>query len=456
MAKGAALKVFWSWQSDTHQPSGRHFVRDVLHKVCVELTESTEVDAAERPEIDHDTLDVAGSPPIAETILKKISEAAVFVADVTPVSKTSGGKHVANPNVMIELGYALSVLGHQRLVLVMNTAEGASLKHLPFDLKHWRKPISYALKRDVSDEVRATVAEELAAAFKRSLVPSLKLAATVERERQRRTHREPELAVNFQNDEPATLVRLSQKADNPDAKSLQAIKAATPLLPLPSEDIPRLFGSSASTMSGLGMTPPPSQWSREDTEGYNSFVERYYRDWERYLDALTEWSLLCKRIFSVELLLSNTGTAPATNIDVQVLFPPHVAVFEADKLPERPEAPKPPPLMPLGPGKGWATPLDPKIDFGLFSPYTRKVTTVDTKENCVYFETSGLKHSHSIKIGTFAAGFLCREEIQSFTAQYVVTANEPIDSIIGELQFQFELDGMIVGSGDGEPAEDAQ
>ena len=46
-----------------------------------------------------------GSPDIVATILAKIEAAAVFVADVTPIAVSPGGKHVANPNVLIELGY---------------------------------------------------------------------------------------------------------------------------------------------------------------------------------------------------------------------------------------------------------------------------------------------------------------------------------------------------------------
>jgi hypothetical protein len=125
------MRIFWSWQSDNHQPSGRYFVRDVLGELVDELN-GVDAEDAERPDsdeedeldeslfrVDHDTLDVAGSPPIAETILRKIREAGVFVADVTPIGKSVAGKLLPNPNVMIELGYAMRVLGHERIVLVM-------------------------------------------------------------------------------------------------------------------------------------------------------------------------------------------------------------------------------------------------------------------------------------------------------------------------------------------------
>jgi hypothetical protein len=70
-----------------------------------------------RPEIDHDTRGVAGTPPIAETILRKIDAASVFIADVTPVAVTDQGKQVANPNVLIELGYAKKTHPFERIIL---------------------------------------------------------------------------------------------------------------------------------------------------------------------------------------------------------------------------------------------------------------------------------------------------------------------------------------------------
>lgn len=97
-----AQTVFWSWQSDQPSRETRSLIRDALiaalDRIAVDLEE------ADRPEIDHDTKDMPGSPDIVASILAKIEAAAVFIADVTPIAVTDGGKHVANPNVLIELG----------------------------------------------------------------------------------------------------------------------------------------------------------------------------------------------------------------------------------------------------------------------------------------------------------------------------------------------------------------
>jgi hypothetical protein len=98
----------------------------------------------------------AGSPArpdIVNAILAKIDGAAVFVADVTPIAISDMGKHVANPNVLIELGYAKEALGVDRVVTVWNTSfTDSRFEDLPFDLRGRRGPITYALPAGASHE----------------------------------------------------------------------------------------------------------------------------------------------------------------------------------------------------------------------------------------------------------------------------------------------------------------
>ena len=55
------------------------------------------------------------------------------MADITPVVKV-GEKFIPNPNVMFELGYALSALGFERVILIYNTAK-CELKDLMLQLQ---------------------------------------------------------------------------------------------------------------------------------------------------------------------------------------------------------------------------------------------------------------------------------------------------------------------------------
>ena len=80
------------------------------------------------PRLDHDTENESGTPPIAETILRKIKNSAIMIADMTfcseiredgPEGKVK--KKNPNPNVMMELGYAAAIMGWSRIILVINT-----------------------------------------------------------------------------------------------------------------------------------------------------------------------------------------------------------------------------------------------------------------------------------------------------------------------------------------------
>lgn len=156
--------VFWSWQSDRDERVTRHLIREALVRALERL--SSDVDIEDRLEIDHDTRGLPGSPDIVASILEKIDASDVFVADITPISVSDGGKHIANPNVLIELGYAKKSLGPECMVTVWNTAfTDCRVEDLPFDLRGKRGPISYSLRVGASKEEMRQARDTLIAQF---------------------------------------------------------------------------------------------------------------------------------------------------------------------------------------------------------------------------------------------------------------------------------------------------
>ena len=109
------LKVFYSWQSDLPNNTNRGFIQKALEEAAKEI--SNDVTTELEPVIDRDTSGVAGSPDIRQTILAKIESCDAFLADISIVGVTSS-RPMCNPNVLIELGYALKCLGDDRVVLV--------------------------------------------------------------------------------------------------------------------------------------------------------------------------------------------------------------------------------------------------------------------------------------------------------------------------------------------------
>ena len=154
-----ATIVFFSWQSDRQ---GRNFIEKALQAAIDRISQDVKLEEPERDklQLDRDTKDVPGSPAIFETILRKIGNAAIFVADLTFVGKSIAGDLLPNPNVLLEYGYALRALTDNRIIAVMNTAHGEP-SELPFDLITKRFPVTYLLPDDADDATRTKVREKL-------------------------------------------------------------------------------------------------------------------------------------------------------------------------------------------------------------------------------------------------------------------------------------------------------
>lgn len=168
------INVFYSWQSDLENKYNRGFIKGALEKAIKTVNANLEIQESEREvevELDHDTKNVPGTPDLAGTIFEKIASSTVFIADISFVATlmdNSGQvvRKVANPNVLIELGYALSTLGSDRVLCVFNTAHG-SVNDLPFDLKHKRHPIQYQL--DDTTNTKAKQKETLVASLEKGI-----------------------------------------------------------------------------------------------------------------------------------------------------------------------------------------------------------------------------------------------------------------------------------------------
>ena len=168
--------VFYSWQSDL--PETRNVIEAALERAIRNLNRDLPVESA--LELDQDTRGVAGWPEITSALFGKIEECEVFVADITPINgPTSDFRITPNPNVLLELGYALaSGFGRTRIICVINThyLPNGDLRELPFDLRGSR-PVQFTLQdptdRGVEsgqeDPTRASARADLAAKLETAL-----------------------------------------------------------------------------------------------------------------------------------------------------------------------------------------------------------------------------------------------------------------------------------------------
>ncbi|WGS46353.1 nucleotide-binding protein [Burkholderia sp. JSH-S8] len=425
------MKIFWSWQSDNDEKCGRYFVRDVLEALAKELNSVDGTAEAERGDdvgpiaVDHDTKDVAGSPPIAETILEKIREAAVFVADVSPVGVTPAGKRLANPNVMIELGYAVRALGHRRIVLVMNRAANAQLDTLPFDLRHWRGPVVYELESNASPEIKREQKAKLRAALRSRIEPSLEFSAQAIREDMLNLNPTPKFRLELVAAEGELPETISQSLPNLNLPRVDDVKAKYPKLALPAYSDNKPYRPSAiARLYGPKPSIPISQWTREETERYNRRLEFYYAAYREYLDKFTDYHLFQRRTIEVKLRLINDGELPGTDIDVEVDIPEGMSLYEKDKPPVSPEAPKPPPLDPDPSATVMVSHQGLDLDWSSPKTSDRVWTNVEPDKRHVRFHIPRLKHGYSTSSDSFLLAFDTSDDIGSKELQFIVSAEE--------------------------------
>lgn len=120
-------KIFYSWQIDT---GNRNYIQRCIEE-AVKQVHGWEIETATR--------NTKGSPDIGATILSKIDESDLFLADVSIINpKSRKIRKCPNPNVIYELGYAVKRLGEDNTLLVANKETTKETAILPFDIRNRR------------------------------------------------------------------------------------------------------------------------------------------------------------------------------------------------------------------------------------------------------------------------------------------------------------------------------
>ncbi len=128
--------IFYSWQSDLPADTNLNAIRSALRKASNLLANDKDIKIT----VDEATRGQSGSPNIPATILQKISVCDMFVCDLTTINSLSGEEYrkIPNPNVLFELGYAVSFLGWERVIMLFNKHFGKFPDDLPFDVDRQR------------------------------------------------------------------------------------------------------------------------------------------------------------------------------------------------------------------------------------------------------------------------------------------------------------------------------
>ncbi|MGX7047501.1 hypothetical protein RU86_GL002291 [Lactococcus piscium] len=121
--------IFYSWQSNLPNRDNRNFIETCIKKGIKRTSTDT---FSINYSLDKDTNNEFGSPDIANTIFTKIDSSTFFIADISLINNYS-----PNPNVLLELGYAIAKLSWERVICIFNLKYG-KLEQLPFDLRSHR------------------------------------------------------------------------------------------------------------------------------------------------------------------------------------------------------------------------------------------------------------------------------------------------------------------------------
>lgn len=156
-----SVKIFYSWQSDLPNSETRGFIQSCIDAAAKALRDTVYIEA------DRDTKGEYGTPDISETIFSKIDDCDIFVADVSIVNKyesknpeDEGVRFTPNPNVLVELGYAATVVGWENIICLFDSDYGVP-KDLPFDIDH-RRVTCYSLKENKKADERKRIRDIIA------------------------------------------------------------------------------------------------------------------------------------------------------------------------------------------------------------------------------------------------------------------------------------------------------
>ena len=181
--KNKPFKIFYSWQSDLPDQVNAQLIRCVLGEVASAITEDDEITV--KAVCDEATRDTPGSPKIVDTIFEKILQSDAFVCDLSKVHETTAPdgevRKFCNPNVAIELGFAIRELGWNRIILVFNEGYGKLPHDLPFDT-HGNRATKYKCVAQFNGKkLTAKAAADVTNAkghLKKQLISALKLIVT--------------------------------------------------------------------------------------------------------------------------------------------------------------------------------------------------------------------------------------------------------------------------------------
>lgn len=253
----------------------------------------------------------------------------------------------------------------------------------------------------------------------------------------------PIVSVLFSNE--TQLLSMSSRDEPPTKeefveKGMIHIKGEYPLLNYIETIVHESAISSTFTFSKKPLFPI----TKDQVNVYNNSLNGFYAQYQSYLKSYYDNYIFRKESIIIDLLIVNSGTSPAENIDVVLHFPDGFDIYNEHNVPNLPNEPQPP--------------YKPKhaFDFQLSSanfsaqmvrnlynpgkvqlfenlPKIRKTNSYE-----VSFNLKSLKHNQSAPFPCIYAKFKNVQEIKGFTIDYKLMISNLPKMKKGELNVKVE------------------
>lgn len=192
---------------------------------------------------------------------------------------------------------------------------------------------------------------------------------------------------------------------------------------------------------------PLTRVSDESVEAYNIKLQRYYNQYDEYLEELYKHNIYLTSCLEIELILNNVGTSPAEDIDIHLHFPDGFELTK--KLEKGPALPDPP----FKPKSFWD--MSPYVGFVGHSEHfpiinnnyqihnindnKPRLTKIEkTNSYDVEFKLKRLKHNLSIPLPKLFACFSLPIDMMSFCIDYTLIIGNVPEKGIGKLHINIK------------------
>jgi hypothetical protein len=185
--------------------------------------------------------------------------------------------------------------------------------------------------------------------------------------------------------------------------------------------------------------------SDDEIERYKKDVHDYYCNLRKYDQNYWSYKDRCSRTFPLNLIISNTGTEPAKEIDIHLHFPDGFQMFNDGDKPIEPKKPnlpeKPRNLMQIiNRASVISIPDYLATPIGHGNQIPRNMSSIDIKKTHSYdinLSIKQLKHTTSIDLNPIYIYFESMELIKSFSFTYKIIASNYPSAIEGTMNVVF-------------------